>query len=69
MFGVPLTITPGAFARKRRPTSLVSLDHVGRVTRRLVILALVASGLAIWRERMLTANERQHATTVATTTA
>jgi len=36
---------------------------VGRVTRRLVILALVASGLAIWRERMLTANERQHATT------
>jgi len=34
---------------------------VGRVTRRLVILALIATSVAIWRERMLTANERRHA--------
>jgi hypothetical protein len=34
---------------------------VGRVTRRLIILALLVTAVAIWRERTLSANERHFA--------
>jgi hypothetical protein len=43
-------------------SALDSLHPVGRVTRRLIILAVVATAVAIWREHMLTSNERALAT-------
>jgi hypothetical protein len=47
--------------RNTRPASLATLNQVGRVTRRLALIALIATGVAIWRERMLTANEARTA--------